>query len=227
MQEATLDSQSASPVFGKQESRYRLIVDDFLSPDECSRLVEFITDHGVVGDGYGGNPHPHTPNETFGGYTIDGRFGDASQPGHLLALEVANRARLRLKQHYRLPFLWLEYGQLVQREATGSGAEAEAEEYSHPWHFDNQADHVRHRTHTAIIYLNDGFEGGKTRFKESENVGPFREVTPKAGKLVSFSVAENAHAVSKLKSGKRYVYNMWFSTHWTRFRNNRRIFKPL
>ena len=212
--------------FSEEESRYRLIVDDFVAADECRRLVAFADEHAVVGDGYGGNPHPHTPHETFAGYSLDGKQGDPSLPGYMLALQVANRARLRLKQHYRLPFLWLEYGHLVVREATGTGAEAESEELSHPWHYDNQHGTIQHRTHTGIIYLNDGFEGGLTRFQEAE-FGPYREVTPSAGKLVSFSVAENAHAVSKLRSGRRYVLNLWFSTHWTRWRNNRRIFRPL
>lgn len=208
------------------ERPYRLIVDDFLSTDECARLVAFADEHAIVGDGYGGNPHPHTPHETFAGYSFDGRQGMTKEPGHLLALEAMERIRLYLKKHFRLPFLWLEYGHLVVREATGTGEAAETEEFSHPWHFDNQASHVKHRTHTSILYLNDGFEGGLTRFKETD-FGPFREVTPKAGKLIGFSVAENAHAVSKLRGGRRYVMNIWWSTHWSRWKRNRKIFRPL
>ena len=93
-------------------------------------------------------------------------------------------------------------------------------------HFDNQSEHVRHRTHTAILYLNEGFEGGLTRFKETE-FGPFREVQPQPGTLLAFDATKNAHAVSKLVTGKRYVMNMWFSTRWRVYRRHRKIFKPL
>ena len=176
MQEAALQQQVGDPTLDKVESRYRLIAPGFVPPDDCRDLLQFADEHSVIGDGYGGNPHPHSPNETFGGYTFDGRQGDPTLAGHLLALRVANNARLLIKKHFRLPFLWLEYGHLVVREATGDD-NADAEEFSHPWHFDNQAKHVRHRTHTAIIYLNDGFDGGLTRFKEAD-FGPFREVKP-------------------------------------------------
>jgi len=219
-------TKSSTAVIDGQESNYRLIVDQFASPDECAKMLAFADEYATVGDGYGGNPHPHTPHETFSGFSLDGKHGDASMAVYLLALEVANRARLLLKKHYRLPFLWLEYGHLVVREATGTGEEAETEEFSHPWHYDNQHGAIRHRSHTAIMYLNDQFEGGLTRFKATD-FGPFREVKPAVGKLVSFSVAQNAHAVSKLKAGRRYVLNMWFSTHWTRWRANHRIFKLL
>ena len=208
------------------ERPYRMLAENFLTADESSRLVTFGDEHSIAGDGYHGNPHPHTPNETFGGYSFNGRDGDPTLPGHLLTLDVMNRARLKVKKHFRLPFLWLEYAQLVVREATGTGADADAEEFSHPWHYDNQADHVRYRTHTGILYLNNEFEGGLTRFKEAE-FGPFREVQPQPGTLLAFDATKNAHAVSKLKSGKRYVLNMWFSTHWQVWRRHRRIFRPL
>ncbi|MBT8422803.1 MAG: hypothetical protein KJP03_06775, partial [Gammaproteobacteria bacterium] len=167
------------------ELPYRMLAENFLSPQESAQLLEFADEHSIVGDGYHGNPHPHTPHETFAGYSLDGRQGNTTVAGHLLTLEVMNRARLMVKKHFRLPFLWLEYGHLVVREATGAGAEAEAEEYSHPWHYDNQAGSIKYRSHTAILYLNDGFEGGLTRFKETD-FGPFREFTPEAGKLVAF-----------------------------------------
>lgn len=212
--------------FDTVESRYRCIVDDFLSPEVCNALVKFADEHAVIGDGYGGNPHPHTPNETFSGYSIGGATDNATDPGHLLTLQTISDVRKLIMQHYGLRFLWLEYAHLVVRESTGTGAEAESEEFSHPWHFDNQHHNIRHRSHTAILYLNDGFEGGLTRFREA-SFGPFREVAPRAGRLVTFDAAENAHAVSKLVKGRRYVLNMWFAKHWRRIPKHRRIFKPL
>ena len=210
-------------VFDKQEARYRLVQEDFLSPEECALLSNFTRENCVVGDGYGGNPHPQTPHETFSGFSFDGRIVDPVPDEYQLALKVMLRARNLLRRHFRLPMLWLEFGHLVKRESTGT-PEAASQDFSHPWHYDNQSD--KYRTHTAILYINDGFEGGHTCFREAD-FGPYREVTPKAGTLVAFSVAQNAHAVTKLLSGERYVLNMWFSTHPRKYFAHRRIFRQL
>jgi hypothetical protein len=209
--------------FGKRESRYRLFQRQFISQDQCRTLVDLIENHGEIGDGYHGNPHPHTPNETFGGYSFDGRARPDLTPGHMEALRIMMKARNLLRRHFRLPFLWLDFGHLVFRHPVGVVAD---EKYSHPWHFDNQSEGIKYRTHTAILYLNEEFDGGLTRFQEAD-FGPFREVQPQPGTLLAFDATKNAHAVSKLLSGKRYVLNIWFSTHLRMYRHHRKIFRPL
>ena len=218
----------ASPqiVFGEQEARYRQIHEGLATKDECARLVRFADASMTLGDGYGGDANPHTDTETFYGYTFHVPPGATVPEEHLLALRIIQRARKAVMQHFRLRFLWLDFAHLVMREPLDTGRSPETDELSHPWHYDNQADHVKHRTHTAILYLNDGFEGGLTQFREAE-FGPFRQVQPSTGKMIAFAVADNAHAVSKLIKGKRYVLNMWFSTHWSVWRSHRRIFRPL
>lgn len=212
---------------GPQESKYRLVQPGFLTPEECSILSEFTRKNCVIGDGYGGDPHPHTPTETFAGITIDNNFAHPEQPEYQLALQVMMRARNQLMRHFGLLTLWLDYGHLVSRTAvTSPETQVPEDEYSHPWHYDNQSEGVKYRTHTAILYINDGFEGGHTCFKEAE-FGPYREVTPQAGSLVGFSVADNAHAVTKLLTGERFVLNMWFSTHWRKVFRHRRNFRLL
>ena len=224
-QAATNTAGNAPIVFDKEESRYRLLQENFITREECQPLIELVEKHGSIGDGYQGNPHPHTNTEVFGGYSFEGFRHSKPRlvPGHREALAIMIKARNLLKTHFGLPFLWLEYGHLVFRDPV-EDLSKDAEDFSHPWHFDNASD--KRRTHTAILYLNDGFVGGHTRFKETD-FGPFREVQPEAGKLVAFDVAKNAHGVSKLKSGKRYVLNMWFSTHWRIFPMHRRIFRSL
>jgi hypothetical protein len=224
--EQTATNPSAGPiVFDKEESKYRLLHENFISPTECKDMIALVENYGAVGDGYGGNPHPHTATEVFGGYSFEGfkRSKPKIVPGHLETLAIMLRARDLLKKHFGLPFLWMEYGHLVFREPV-ENATIEADDVSHPWHFDNQSDKTR--THTAILYLNDEFQGGLTRFKETD-FGPYREVQPEPGKLAAFDVDKNAHGVSKLVSGKRYVLNMWFSTHWRMYPRHRRIFKYL
>jgi hypothetical protein len=214
--------------FSVEEAKFRLIKENFISQEDCRTIIKLVEEHGNIGDGYQGNPHPHTASEIFGGYSLNGHNNATRQslPGHREALEIMLKVRNLLKSHYGLPFLWLEYGHLVFREPVAQDANSEAEEFSHPWHYDNQSEGVKHRTHTAILYLNGNFEGGHTRFQET-SFGPFREVQPEPGKLISFDVDKNAHGVSKLTSGKRYVLNMWFSTHWRMIRKHRKIFQPL
>ncbi len=222
----TNTSPAGNIVFTPEESRYRQIEEQLVSPEECAKLLRFADQSMILGDGYGGDANPHTQTEAFYGYTFAGKPKHAVAPEHLLALRVIQRSRKAVMRHFRLRFLWLDFAHLVMREPLENSDAAAPEELSHPWHYDNQAEHVKHRTHTAILYLNDGFEGGLTQFKEA-SFGPFRQVQPSAGKMVAFSVANNAHAVSKLTKGKRYVLNMWFSTHWPIWRNHRRIFQPL
>lgn len=219
------DLTSAPIRFDKRESKFRLIQENFLSPEECAQLSEFTRNNRLIGDGYGGDPHPHIPTETFAGISFNGDFPRPDLPEYQLALRVMQRARKLMMQHFRVPMLWLEFGHLVSRTVTGP-PDVPAEEFSHPWHYDNQSEGVKYRSHTAIIYINDEFTGGHTCFKEAD-FGPYREVTPKAGTLVGFKVAENAHAVTKLLSGERFVLNMWFCTYWRKYSAHRQIFKQL
>ena len=226
MEQARAISSDSTIVFSPQESKYRLVEDAFITPEECKPLIELVGKYGTVGDGYGGNPHPHTASEIFGGYSFDGLHNQAQKalPGHLEALAVMKKVRKKLKSHFGLPVLWLDFGHLVFREPNAESPIKEAEEFSHPWHYDDQV--FKQRTHTAILYLNDEFEGGLTRFKETD-FGPYREIQPQAGRIAAFDVAKNSHGVSKLVHGKRYVLNMWFSTHWRMLNHHRKIFAPL
>lgn len=64
-----------------------------------------------------------------------------------------------------------------------------------------------HRDYTSIIYLNDDYEGGHTYFP---SLGV--RVAPKAGSLVLFGAGfEYVHGVTKITSGKRYLYSGWFT----------------
>lgn len=224
--ETGIAASVASPIImDRRESKYRLVRENFLSPDECARLADFTRNYRIVGDGYDGDPHPHIPTETFAGISFSGSFPHTDLPEYQLALRVMQRTRKLMMQHFRVPMLWLDFGHLVSRTVTGA-SNVPAEEFSHPWHYDNQSEGVKYRSHTAILYINDEFTGGHTCFKEAD-FGPFREVTPKAGTLVGFKVAENAHAVTKLLSGERFVLNMWFCTYWRKYSAHRQIFKQL
>jgi hypothetical protein len=212
----------------QNESRYRFIQDQVITRQQCEALMQLVDSYGQLGDGYNGNAHPHSPTEVFGGYSFYGNT-DSPQPcvpGHRDALVVMRTVQSLLKAHFDLPFLWLDYGQLVFRYPTGEPADGQTDDDSHPWHYDNRSETLEQRTHTAIVYLNDEFDGGLTRFKETD-IGPYREVEPVAGRMVAFDVANNAHGVTRLNSGKRYVLNLWFSTYGRIYPRHHQIFSAL
>ena len=65
--------------------------------------------------------------------------------------------------------------------------------------------HTPQRTHTAIVYLNDGFDGGELYFPQQDI-----DVWPKAGQIVIFSSdGEHEHGVRRMLCGERYSLAMW------------------
>ncbi|CAB5218195.1 Oxoglutarate/iron-dependent dioxygenase [uncultured Caudovirales phage] len=69
-------------------------------------------------------------------------------------------------------------------------------------------DEYSHFKYSAVIYLNEDFDGGELIFP---NIGYTYE--PKAGDIVFFPSDDDdyEHMVNLLKSGKRYVIGFWFS----------------
>jgi hypothetical protein len=118
MEQARVISSDSKIVFSQQGSKYRLVEDAFITPEECKPLIELVGKYGTVGDGYGGNPHPHIASEIFGGYSFDGVHNKTQKalPGHLEALAVMKKVQKKLKSHFGLPALWLDFVHLVFRE---------------------------------------------------------------------------------------------------------------
>ena len=62
------------------------------------------------------------------------------------------------------------------------------------------------RDYTAILYLNDDFEGGKIFFPEL-----LVSIEPEKGKLVLFpSNIDYVHGITEIRSGVRHSFPMWF-----------------
>lgn len=61
------------------------------------------------------------------------------------------------------------------------------------------------RALTAVIYLNQGFSGGLTRFADG------RVVAPAPGKLALFKGADIEHEVTEVAGGPRYTISLWWS----------------
>jgi len=208
-----------------QESRFRLIQEGFLSPEECRILRSFVTKHSVIGDGYRGNPRPHLLTETFAGIGLVPANRLFDQTERRLVLQTLLQIRQLMMTRFRLPMLWLDLGHFAVRMQDNAQNDSE-EEYSHVWHYDNFFRVHKRRTHSAVLYLNDDFEGGQMLFKEAA-VGPRRQIPPKAGTLVAFSVPENEHAVTRLVYGKRLALSLGYSTSWWRYFSHMRTVRRL
>lgn len=63
------------------------------------------------------------------------------------------------------------------------------------------------RTYSAVLYLNDAYEGGATYFPKLN-----LEVQPATGKLIAFGAGiEYQHGVRPILSGERYTMPLWFT----------------
>lgn len=62
------------------------------------------------------------------------------------------------------------------------------------------------RCKSAILYLNDDFEGGETCFADG------KKIRPETGKIVIFDGSNVDHEVAPVRGGSRYNVSLW----WTR-----------
>jgi predicted 2-oxoglutarate/Fe(II)-dependent dioxygenase YbiX len=83
-------------------------------------------------------------------------------------------------------------------------------------HKDNGYDNDKHilhmRTYTAVMYINDNFEGGETIImKENSNEIEY-ECTPQKGSVLIFKSDESClHGVKMIEKGERLTLSMWFT----------------
>ncbi len=69
--------------------------------------------------------------------------------------------------------------------------------------------YVHWRTHSAVIYLNDDYEGGHFYFKKNLP----ETIKPKTGLLLGLNGGiEHIHGVLTVTQGTRYALPMWFTT---------------
>lgn len=76
-------------------------------------------------------------------------------------------------------------------------------------HVDNGKDYLSDREYSAVVWLNDDFEGGSF-FAEPEQV--LHEFAPRAGDAVFFR-ADIHHGVQKVTKGVRQSMLLWFTTN--------------
>lgn len=79
-------------------------------------------------------------------------------------------------------------------------------------HVDNLGPHLYMRYVSAILYLNQNFNGGSTFVSVNGPGSDDFVTTPSTGTVLSFlSDSKNSHGVTKITDGKRGTLAMWFT----------------
>ncbi|XP_012714071.3 prolyl 3-hydroxylase 1 [Fundulus heteroclitus] len=141
-----------------------------------------------------------------------------------LFLDLSDKVRKVLESYFQLDTsLYFSYSHLVCRSAIHEKQE-NRKDLSHPVHVDNcvlvselkeckkEPPAYTHRDYSAILYLNDDFEGGEFIFTELDAKTVTAEVHPRCGRVVGFGAGkENPHGVRAITKGQRCAMALWFT----------------
>ncbi|KAK7887042.1 hypothetical protein WMY93_026663 [Mugilogobius chulae] len=207
----------------------RVVLDGVMTEKECDTILQLASAAGSVGDGYRGRRSPHTPHETFEGLTVLraaklGQEGFVNESDAKLLHELGERARTLLHSYFRSPSgLYVSFTHLVCRSAVAGDQEGRMD-LSHPVHVDNcilepetklcwrEPPAFTHRDLSAVLYLNDNFDGGELFFTNRDAKTVTARVKPSCGRLVGFSSGPvNPHGVTAVTRGKRCALALWFT----------------
>ncbi|XP_018422862.1 PREDICTED: prolyl 3-hydroxylase 3 [Nanorana parkeri] len=206
----------------------RVTLDGVLSKDECESLLSLVQEAEASGDGFRGRRSPHTHSEKIQSLTVlralqmaSARAVDTTQ-AHLFYYS-GERARVLAQTYFETKPLHFSYSQLVCRTAI-EGEQEGRTDVSHPVHADNcildteekacwkETPAYIHRDYSAMLYLNDDFQGGDLFFTELDGTTVTAEVRPQCGRLVMYSSGgENAHGVRAVTRGRGCAIALWFT----------------
>lgn len=197
-----------------------IIIENFISPDTSHALMQFYdgekrelnqhTDNQLV---FSSSTHPHIRQLIS---TISNKIIEVMNHGYGLPDKKYHIDHCAL--YCRIPgnycmyhadntyFFCPVHGQDQTRlRTTCNGNCAGAKFYPN---------HTAWREYTALLYLNDGFEGGEIVFEDGPSNKLYHKVIPiKANMLVITPNGPNFyHEVYKIRSGKRYSLHFWYTS---------------
>ncbi|KAG1703681.1 Prolyl 3-hydroxylase 1 [Nymphon striatum] len=202
----------------------RFVADGFATEEECSDLINLANDGTLEGDGYKGKS-PHTKNEKFLGLGIS-RLAELIKSKTIepkqakMLLDLSEKARVYVEKYFHLNGLYFDFTHLVCRTSLETSDDKRDDDLSHAIHSDNcivQSDGSCNknppaytwRDYSAILYLNDGFQGGDFFFSD-HGYKKQAVVRPRCGRVVGFA-ADNWHGVNAVLKGQRCCLAMWFT----------------
>jgi len=185
-----------------------VIIEEFVDADTMSAIVDYadgqiglINKVGVV-----------EPDGRLGATRNDGFSSDRIYATgiHDLATEICNKIFGEvIPDNYGHEVEWYEYPHIIRYRIGGNyGAHADSENWD-----DEKSAWVRgvNRDYSAILYINDQFEGGPLYFPQHD----FR-VFPKPGLLVCFpSDGRYVHQAEPVTRGIRYAFVTWAAAQGT------------
>ncbi|KAI5622959.1 prolyl 3-hydroxylase 1 [Silurus asotus] len=224
-----LDGITVSMTSKTLNGSQRVVMDGVITADECRELHRLSNTAAQKGDGYRGRPSPHSPSEMFQGVTILktlklGQEGVLPLKSARLFFDLSEKVRKVVESYFSLQSpLYFSYSHLVCRSAIEEKQE-DRDDLSHPVHVDNclliselnecikEPPAYTHRDYSAILYLNDDFEGGDFIFTELDAKTITAVVKPQCGRIVAFGAGkENPHGVRAVKRGQRCAVALWFT----------------
>ncbi|ESQ28473.1 hypothetical protein EUTSA_v10018688mg [Eutrema salsugineum] len=169
----------------------RLILHNFLSPEECKELEFIHKSCSTVG--YRPNVFSTTLSHLI-----------ATNSPHLIIPFVSIRERLKEKMEETFGCeyeLFIEFTGLI---SWCRGA-------SIGWHSDDNRQYLKQRDFAAVCYLNSygkEFKGGLFRFQSGEPA----TIAPSAGDVIMYTADDrNIHSVDEVTDGERLTLALWFS----------------
>ncbi|XP_034023272.1 LOW QUALITY PROTEIN: prolyl 3-hydroxylase 1 [Thalassophryne amazonica] len=207
----------------------RVLLDGVISESECQELHQLSNAAARTGDGYRGRPSPHSPSEIFQGVTVLktvklGQEGKVPLKVLVFFFDLSEKGEEILEAYFSLQQpLYFAYTHLVCRSAIDDKQE-DRDDLSHPVHVDNclliselnecikEHPAYTHRDYSAVLYLNDNFEGGDFIFTELDAKTITAEVRPQCGRVIGFEAGkENPHGVRAVTKGQRCAVALWFT----------------
>ncbi|KAL1492863.1 hypothetical protein ABEB36_011041 [Hypothenemus hampei] len=212
--------------------QHRFILDGIASLDDCKNIMYIANSFMNVNDGYdliNETASPHTKYEKFEGVTLSRitflTYISLLQPKYLtLILDITKEMRKTLVEKFNIKRpLYFSFTHLVCRTAL-PGYTKNRTDFSHKIHSDNcnllqdntcekKPPAFFWRDYSAILYLNQDFEGGNFMFASDLTGNTIQSIiTPQCGRMVGFSAGkENLHGVSAVTKGKRCALAVWFT----------------
>nr|BAF35980.1 leprecan [Molgula tectiformis] len=206
----------------------RFLVDNLITQNDCDDLINLELSRGLFGDGYQDKKYPHTEYESFQGisiYTAVELAKKSEIPLRIARLyfDTSEKVRAQVQEYFHLPNLYFDYTHLVCRTALPKSS-SEREDLSHPVHADNcllqdngeclkKPPAYVWRDYSAILYLNNKFEGGNLIFVDSTAKRISAQVEPKCGRMAAFCAGKECfHGVKPVSKGQRCAMALWFTT---------------
>ena len=175
---------------------FPLEIENFLSPEDCKLLINYYKGNKKVSRESG-------PDLFWNGRTVS--LDDIVYNNiRTMVEDLHYRIVCATCRHYNEEYVYPEFSNLVYW-----GPDKELTPHCDNMHIHNsELEHnTAQRDYSAVLCLNEGYEGGHTIFPEHG-----KEYLGKTGRLIVFpSGRSHPHGVTEVTSGSRYTFAMWMS----------------